>query len=57
MKKTIKSLLAIAIAAFALSACSDVPEPAGYSIQPKGGTVHQEAENQQEPELWMILST
>ena len=38
MKKTIKSLLAIAIAAFALSACSDVPEPAGYSIQPKGGT-------------------
>lgn len=31
MKKTIKSLFAIAIAAFAFTACSDVPEPDGYS--------------------------
>ena len=35
MKKTIKSLLAIAIAAFAFTACSDVPEP--YQIPGKGG--------------------
>lgn len=31
MKKTIKSLLAIAIAAFAFTACSDIPEPEGYN--------------------------
>ena len=31
MKKTIKSLLAIAVAAFAFTACSDVPEPEGYN--------------------------
>ena len=30
MKKTIKSLLAIAVAAFALTACSDVPEPYAF---------------------------
>lgn len=35
MKKTIKSLLAIAIAAFAFTACSDVPEP--YQIPGTGG--------------------
>ena len=31
MKKTIKSLLAIAVAAFAFTACSDVPTPEGYN--------------------------
>ena len=31
MTKTIKSLLAIAIAAFAFTACSDIPEPEGYN--------------------------
>lgn len=31
MKKTIKSLLAIAVAAFAFTACSDVPQPEGYN--------------------------
>ena len=31
MKKTIKSLLAIAVAAFAFTACSDVPSPEGYN--------------------------
>jgi len=31
MKKTIKSLLAIAIAAFAFAACSDVPKPDSYN--------------------------
>lgn len=36
MKKTIKSLLAIAIGAFAFTACSDVPMPEGYN--PKQGT-------------------
>ena len=30
MKKTIKSLLAIAVAAFAFTACSDVPEPYAF---------------------------
>lgn len=35
MKKTIKSLLAIAITAFAFTACSDVPEP--YQIPGTGG--------------------
>jgi len=35
MKKTIKSLLALAVAAFAFTACSDVPEPDGYN--PKQG--------------------
>ncbi len=35
MKKTIKSLLAIAVAAFAFTACSDVPEP--YKIPTPGG--------------------
>ena len=35
MKKTIKSLLAIAIAAFSFAACSDVPEP--YQIPGTGG--------------------
>ncbi len=36
MKKTIKSLLAIAIGAFAFAACSDIPEPSGYSTTPAG---------------------
>ena len=44
MKKTIKSLLAIAVAAFAFTACSDVPEPyqvpgtgtSGGSTNPEG---------------------
>jgi len=31
MKKTIKSLLALAVAAFAFTACSDIPEPEGYN--------------------------
>lgn len=31
MKKTIQSMLALAIAAFAFTACSDVPEPEGYN--------------------------
>ena len=31
MKKTIKSLFAIAVAAFAFTACSDVPAPEGYN--------------------------
>ena len=35
MKKTIKSLLAIAVAAFAFTACSDVPEP--YDIPGTSG--------------------
>ena len=35
MKKTIKSMLALAVAAFAFTACSDVPEPEGYN--PKQG--------------------
>ena len=35
MKKTIKSLLAIAITALAFTACSDVPEP--YQIPGTGG--------------------
>lgn len=35
MKKTIQSMLALAVAAFAFSACSDVPEPEGYN--PKQG--------------------
>lgn len=39
MKKTIKSLLAIAIAAFAFTACSDVPEPDGYSTDKGQKTV------------------
>lgn len=34
MKKTILSLLAIAAVAFAFTACSDVPEPEGYSTDP-----------------------
>ena len=34
MKKTIQSLLAIAVVAFAMTACSDVPEPEGYSTDP-----------------------
>ena len=38
MKKTIKSLLAIAVAAFAFTACTDVPEPEGYN-QDKGKMV------------------
>ena len=35
MKKTIKSLLAIAVTAFAFAACSDVPEP--YNIPSESG--------------------
>lgn len=37
MKKTIKSLLAIAIAAFAFTACSDVPEPYQIPGSSSGG--------------------
>jgi len=39
MKKTIKSLLAIAIGAFAFTACSDVPEPEGYNPRQGNGLV------------------
>ena len=35
MKKVIKSMLAIAIAAFAFTSCEDVPEP--YTIPGEGG--------------------
>jgi len=37
MKKTIKSLLAIAVAAFAFTACSDVPEPYQIPGSSSGG--------------------
>ncbi len=36
MKKTIQSIMAFAVAAFALTACSDVPTPEGYN--PNQGT-------------------
>ena len=39
MKKTIKSLLAIAVAAFAFTACSDVPEPEGYNSRQGDGLI------------------
>ncbi len=39
MKKTIKSLLALAVAAFAFTACSDVPEPEGYNSRQGDGLI------------------
>ena len=39
MKKTIKSLLAIAVAAFAFTACTDVPEPEGYNSRQGDGLI------------------
>lgn len=39
MKKTIKSLLAIAVAAFAFTACSDVPKPEGYNENSGTGVI------------------
>ena len=49
MNKTIKSLLAIAIAAFAFTACSDVPEP--YPTPTKGSS-----DNPQEETLGTLES-
>lgn len=40
MKKTIKSLLAIAVAAFAFTACTDVPEPDGYNQNRGDGLIN-----------------
>lgn len=39
MKKTIQSLFALAVAAFAFTACSDVPEPEGYNPKTGDGLV------------------
>lgn len=44
MKKTIKSLFALAVAAFAFTACSDVPEPEGYNPKQGDGLVTYVAE-------------
>ena len=44
MKKTIQSLFALAVAAFAFTACSDVPEPEGYNSKTGDGLVTYVAE-------------